>query len=328
MGSFKNPQNPPGQSAGGEAGFRVAVFDGGAGVWLYLRLGGDQRYLVECRRNGHAGSSPLSFLRGLGELGPLTPLNRHFRPDKSCGSGEEWLWVLGVMRGLVLRRGGSWILWRQEEGAGEPEDGFSFRARVVPRAGEEPPPLHLRGELNNPPALVLGLTREELCTMAARPQAMLANSSPALKLPWPEAPGGHLLLGGDLRAGAWQSLLGDLGLCRLLGGVSCFAAGEPSQGFNLARGLKMAALPWLALGALLQTRGESASQASERHALATPQVGALLIDVDKTGEMMVCGLPWEENRLVWCGLARPLCDESDPAPWPLRRALTQNAGTA
>ena len=328
MGRFQNPRTPPQSGGGVNAGLRVAVFDGGAGVWLYLRLGREQRYLVECRRNGHAGATPLAFLRGLGELGPLTPLSRHFRPDKSCGDGEEWLWVLGVLRGLVLRQGGSWILWRQDWLPEAPAEGFRFRARVVPRAGEEPPPMHLRGELKNPPALALGLGRKELKAMACRPQAMVANSSPALKLPWPQAPGGHLLLGGDLRPCAWQSLLGDLGLCRLLGGVSCYAAGEPSGGFDLARGLKMAALPWLALGALLQSAGDARTEIPERRPLATPEVGALLIDVDQNGEMQVRGLPWEENRLMWEGLARPLCDACDPAPWPLRRALTQHAGNA
>ena len=327
MGRFHNPRNPPQGGGGLACGFRVAVLDGGAGVWVYLRLGGDQRYLVECRRNGHSGASPLSFLRGLGELGPLTPLSRHFRPDKSCGDGEEWLWVLGILRGLVLRRGGSWILWRQDAGNQSPEAGFSFSARVVPRAGDDPPPIHLRGELTNPPALVLGLGRQELFAMAARPQAMVANSSPALKLPWPGAAGGYLLLGGDLRPMAWQSLLGDLGLCRLLGGVSRFADGAPSEGFNLARGLKMAALPWLALGALLHTSGQTeAVEPGLRRPLATPEVGALLIDVDHTGGMKISGLPWEENRLVWKGLSRPISDCLAPAPWPLRRALTQYAG--
>ncbi len=319
----KGPRSRPGKHKAKADGLRVIVLDDGGGVCLYVRFFGADRLLVDCRPPECVSVKPLSFLRELGELGPLTPLSRHLRPGREGFEPQTWLGILRLVRGLVLRPGGSWVFWQPAECA----EGFSFTARVVPRAlVPQEPSCGLDG-FHQPPLLVLGLPADDLLekdAFAGRslpPAALVANSSLAMKI---SRPGGdHLLVGGDLRPGAWRRLLGEDSLARLLGGCTCYLAGAPSRGFALGRGLKMAALPWLVLGALVRDEDWPDLRPGQRTGLATPGVGALIIDVDQQGVLQVRALPWLDNCLVYRGLARPLADELLPAPWPLRRALAQ-----
>lgn len=306
------------------AGVRVIVFDGGPGLCLYLRLPGGQRLLVDGVAT--AGAEALSLLRDLGEVGPLSPLTRHLRLGGSQAKAGDWLGVLGLLRGLVLRPGGSWLFW---QAAPAREAGFGLTARVIPRQGLPHPP---QPDMFEPAVLVLGLTAHQVLELGGGPADWVAAAS--LALHWPRLPGGEgeLLVGGDLPEAAWESLLSDGGLCRLLGGVSCFAGGQdqdapgPSQAGGvdqaggLDQGLIAAALPWLVLGAF-SGDGQSFLACPGRDMLTTPAIGMLTIDADENGVITVEARPRAMNRLAWSGLARPLDDVALPAPAALRRAL-------
>ncbi|MBI5524433.1 MAG: hypothetical protein HY910_17550 [Desulfarculus sp.] len=305
------------------AGLRVIVFDGGPGLCLYLRLPGGQRLLVDCA--ARAGAEALSLLRGLGEVGPLSPLTRHLRLGSQT-SAADWLGVLGLLRGLVLRPGGSWVFW---QAAPPREAGFGLTARVIPRCGLPHPP---QPDMFEPAVLVLGLTPHEVLALGGGPADWLAAAS--LALHWPRLPGGdgELLVGGDLPEAAWESLLNDGVLCRLLGGVSCYAGGldqaggQPEDGASLDQGLIAAALPWLLLGAF-SGEGVSFLACPGRGMLRTPAIGMLTIDADERGVITVEARPRAANRVAWSGLARPLDDAALPAPAALRRALGSRSFT-
>jgi hypothetical protein len=150
----------------------------------------------------------------------------------------------------------------------------------------------------------------------------------SLALHWPRLPGGpgELLVGGDLPDLAWETLLADGALGRLLGGVSCYAGGQKEGSASLSKtagldqGLIAAALPWLVLGNF-SGEGQSFLACPGREMLTTPSVGMLIIDVDERGVITVDAKPRALNRLAWSGLARPLDDVALPAPAALRRAL-------
>ncbi|ADK84072.1 hypothetical protein Deba_0700 [Desulfarculus baarsii DSM 2075] len=301
------------------AALRLIVFDSGEGVCLFLRLPGGRRMLIDSgvRPSGKA----LGFLRRRGEVGPLRPLDEYLRP--ACGQPDihQWLAVLCLVRGLVLRPGGSWVFW---QGLASDESGFSLRAHVMPRARVAQPPLDI---FPQPPMLVLGLQPEEILDLGGPPGAWVCNSSLAARLgPAPDG-GRQLLVGGDLRAAAWQRLLADGETRRLVGGVSGYAAGEPAAGHDLGRGLVMACLPWLLLGWREAQEPWPAEDGDEawRRPLGTRPMAELQIDVDEGGQMLVRGQRGEDNGLAWSGLARPPHDEALPAPWPLRRALAGSA---
>lgn len=291
---------------------RLLLFEAGGGLCLFLRLPGAKRILVDC---GDAGLAALRFLRELGEIGPLKPLNEHLRLGREDPEAGQWLGVLSLVRGLVLRPGGSWVLWRATPWTAE---GFALKARVRAHDGGAPVPWEGGGA----PLLVMGLGPEEVLALGGPPAGWVANASLALLMPGDG--GGALLFGGDLRPAAWSRLLAGGGLPALLAGVTRYAAGEPEgpwgQGHDLSRGLTMAVLPWLVLGGLAGGGGDSVERGS-RACLGTPEVGVLSLEVADDGEINVCGWPWETNRLAWRGLARPLTDPALPAPWSLRRAL-------
>lgn len=289
---------------------KVLVFDAGEGLCLFVRLPGGQRMVADC--TGGRGAGALAFLRARGEVGPLSPLSAYLRPERDCAGPGEWLALLGLLRGLVLRPGGAWLYWRP---ARTPEPGFSLSVRVSPRGGPRPP-----AEAGGcGPPLVLGLSAAQVSELGGGPAAWVANSSPAVMLPGNGR--GDFLLAGDLRAGAWQRLLADPALGGLLCRVVGFGAGEPEGGWSLGRGLLMACLPFLALGALSAGCWALPGPGAGRAPLATPEVGALGIEVEEDGLMRVDAWPQGDNRLTWRGLARPLADPALPAPWPLRRAL-------
>ena len=298
------------------AGLRLLVFEDGAGICLYVRLASAHRILVDCRRRSSYLS--LKFLRDLGELGPLTPLSQYLRPLCCPPCLDSWLKAVNLLRGLVFRPGGSWIIWQPMP---SPGPGFRLKAKVYSRTRMPDP----RGIGELPPLLVLGLNAAQIRDLGGPPGAWAANSSLALKFCRSGEEG--LLLGGDLRPTAWQTLLTDQEIKGLLAGTSFFAAGCPERGYDLARSLKMAALPWLVLGSL----GQKASWLSPgqcRSCFETPKVGAMVIDVDDAGELDVQAWPWEENHLVYKGLARPLEDPALPAPWPVLKALGNITGTS
>jgi hypothetical protein len=306
------------------AGVRVIVLDVGRGLSLYVRLPDGQRLLAD--RAGSASAEPLTILREMGEVGPLTPLTRHLRLDTKDPRAADWLGVLGLLRGLVLRPGGSWIFW---QAAPPRQSGFGLTARVIARRDLPHPP---QPDMFQPAVLVLGLTNHEVLELGGGPAAWVAAAS--LALHWPRLPGGpgELLVGGDLPDLAWETLLADGVLGRLLGGVSCYAGGLDQAGGQsldtagldqaggLEQGLIAAALPWLVLGAF-SGDGQSFLACPGREMLTTPSVGMLVIDVDERGVITVDAKPRALNRLAWSGLARPLDDAALPAPAALRRAL-------
>lgn len=294
------------------AGLRVIVFDGGEGLCLYVRLPDGQRLLVDCAER--ACAEPLRMLREMGEVGPLHPLSRHLRPGRDQPLAQEWLGIMSLLRGLVLRPGGSWVFWQPWLPR---ENGFGLSARVIPRRDLPYPP---QLDLFEPTVLVLGLSPAQILEMGGGPAQWVAAAS--LALHWPRLPGreGELLVGGDLPDPAWEALLLDQEIRRLLGGVSCFAGGEADPGAGLGRGLIAAALPWLVLGTL-SDGGELFSACPGRQELQTPPVGMLVIDADEQGVLNVEALPQAANRLAWSGLARPLDDAALPAPAALRWAL-------
>ena len=296
------------------AGLRVILFDGGAGLCLYLRLPDGRRALMDCGRSACAG--PLGYLREIGEISPLHPLTRHWRPLGEPPTAANWLAVLGLLRGLALRPGGAWIFWRSLPA--EPP-AFGLSARVIARRDLPRPS---QAELFEPAALVLGLGAEEILEMGGGPADWVAAA--CLALNWPRLPGngGDLLVGADLPDPAWERLLGDGELGRLLAGVSCYCGRDQAEAAEclLSRGLVAAVLPWLLLGAL--GGGEPLTGACPgRQALRTPAVGMLSIEAAENGVLSVRAGPRAANPLAWSGLARPLDDAALPAPWPLRRAL-------
>ncbi len=294
------------------AGVRVIVFDGGRGLSLYVRLPGGQRLLADAAAT--ASAEPLAMLREMGEVSPLRPLTRHLRLGGCTPSAADWLGVLGLLRGLVLRPGGSWLFW---QAAPPREAGFALTARVIPRRDLPHPP---QPDMFEPAVLVLGLTPQEVRELGGGPAAWVAAAS--LALHWPRLPGGQgeLLVGGDLPDLAWETLLADGVLGRLLGGVSCFAGGQPLESAGLDQGLIAAALPWLVLGAF-SGEGQSFLACPGREMLTTPAIGMLTIDADENGVITVEAKPRAFNRVAWSGLARPLDDVALPAPAALRRAL-------
>lgn len=292
---------------------KVIVFDAGEGLCLFVRLPGGQRLVVDCTAGRGAG--PLGFLRARGEVGPLAPLSAYLRPGPDGAGPAQWLALLGLLRGLVLRPGGGWLRWRPARPSGP---GFGFSARVSPRGGPRPP----EAKGGDRPLLVMGLTAGQVASLGGGPAAWVANSSPAVLVPGNGR--GDFLLAGDLRAGAWQRLLADPALGGLLCRVGSFAAGEPEGGWTLSRGLLMACLPFLVLGALSAGRWSLPGPGVERAPLATPEAGAMCVEVEADGLMRVAAWPRAGNRLTWRGLARPLADPALPAPWPLRRALAGN----
>jgi hypothetical protein len=298
------------------AGLRLLVYDDGAGICLYVRLASAHRILVDCRRQSSYLS--LKFLRNLGELGPLTPLSQYLRPLSCAPCLDSWLKAVNLLRGLVFRPGGSWIIWQPMP---SPGPGFRLKAKVFSRTKMPKP----RGMEGLPPLLVLGLSADQIEGLGGPPGAWAANSSLALKFSLPGEKG--LLLGGDLRPPAWQTLLTDQEIRGLLAGTSFFAAGSPDRGYDLARSLKMAALPWLILGSLGQ-KAPWISQGFSRSCFETPKVGAMVIDVDETGGLDIQAWPWADNHLVYRGLARPLGDPALPAPWPVLKALNNITGSS
>lgn len=293
---------------------KLMVFDTGGGLCLFVRLPGGERLVVDCTQGG---PSPLSFLRRRGEVGPVHPVTAYLRPRDEDPDAGQWLALLGLLRGLVVRPGGSWLSWRPAKVEGP---GFGLSARVSP---SPPSPVSLE-EGGRVPLLVLGLTLEQVADLGGGPQAWVANSSPALMVPGTGLSGGDFLLGGDLRPGAWQRLLADPSLGVMLNGVGCFGGGEPEDGFSFGRGLVMACLPWLVLGAMAAGSWALPEPGMERQPLCTPETGGLSIEVAGDGLMHATGWPQGDNRLTWRGLARPLADAMLPAPWPLRRALAGN----
>ncbi len=288
---------------------RLVVFACGGRLCLFLRLPDGRRLLVDCA--SRPDTTPLAWLRRRGEISPLAPLTHHLcpalRPDP-----RAWLAVISLVRGLVLRPEGAWVVWEAQR----PGEGcaLSLQARVIPLGGRPP----TAGDPGRPPLLVMGLPPAEVLSLAGPPGAWVANSS--LALLWPRA-GGDLLLGGDLRPAAWQRLLAQPRLGSAISGVALYAAGEPAggyeRGYDLERALVMAALPWLVLGAA----GEGEGLPRFRRALATPPLAELRVEVTTGGLIRVCGRPGDEARLSWQGLVRPVGDPLLPAPWPLRRAL-------
>lgn len=296
----------------------MLLFKEGGAVCLYLRLPGGGRLLVD--GGAQTPSAPLDFLRRQGELGPLTPLGCYLRPNREPEL-DAWLRALSLVRGLVLRPGGAWVFWRRNPAGQEDGAGYSFTARVAPRGGAARPPKP-PDDLDQPPLLVLGLSAEQVRELGGPPAAWAANASLAMLVSSPEGPSRDFLLGGDLRAGAWQSLLADPQVGGALHGASYYAAGEPARGFDLSRGLLMACLPWLVLGALAEGRAWPENHCAQgRVCLSTPPVGVLCIDVDREGALQVSARPRSRERLAWDGLLRPMGDPQLPAPWPLRRAL-------
>lgn len=300
--------------AGGGGELKVILFDGGQGLCLYLRLPDGRRLLLDCAPR--ACAAPLAYLREIGEITPLTPLDRLWRPAGEAPQAPTWLGVWSLLRGLALRPGGSWVFWRSLPAEAP---AFGLSARVIPRAELAAPP---QAELFEPAVLVLGLTAEEILEMGGGPADWVANASLALN--WPRLPGGDgdLLVGGELSEPAWERLLGDGELGRLLAGVSCYCGRDQEEGLDclLSRGLLLAVLPWLLLGAL--AGGEALRGACPgRQALFTPEVGILSIEAGNNGVLKVRGGPRLGNPLTWTGLARPLDDAALPAPGPLRRAL-------
>lgn len=295
-------------------GLRVILFDGGAGLCLYLRLPDGRRVLIDCGRR--ACATTLGYLREIGELTPLNPLTRHWRPLGEPATAANWLAVVGLLRGLALRPGGAWVFWRSLPA--EPP-AFDLSARVIARRELPRPP---QGELFEPAVLVLGLGAEEILDLGGGPADWMAAAGLALN--WPRLPGGggDLLVGADLPDPAWERLLKDGELGRLLMGVSCYCGrdGDDEPACLLSRGLVSAVLPWLLLGAL--AGGEALKDACPgRQMLFTPEVGLISIEAGANGVLSVRAGPRQGNPLAWSGLARPLDDAALPAPWPLRRAL-------
>ncbi|MFH1060971.1 MAG: hypothetical protein V1797_20090 [Pseudomonadota bacterium] len=295
-------------------GLRVILFDGGAGLCLYLRLPDGRRVLIDCGRRACAGA--LGYLREIGEITPQYPLTRLWRPLGEAPAAANWLAVLGLLRGLALRPGGAWVFWRSLPAEAP---AFGLSARVIARRDLPRPP---QAELFEPAVLVLGLGAEEVLELGGGPADWV--DAACLALHWPRLPGGggDLLVGADLPDPAWERLLDDGELGRLLMGVSCYCGRDQDDGEAclLSRGLVSAALPWLLLGAL--AGGEALKQACPgRQVLFTPAVGMLSIEAAENGVLSVQAGPRLDNPLAWTGLARPLDDAALPAPWPLRRAL-------
>ncbi len=265
-----------------------------------------------------ASSAALEFLRRRGEVGPLHPLAKYLRPALRPNR-EAWLQALALARGLVFRPGGAWIFW--QPALPPPQGGYALTARVVPRS-ELPARPDCSPDPEQPPLLVMGLAPDEIAALAGPPGTWLANASLALMISSNRRDQGDLLLGGDLGAEAWQYLLQDPGMDRLLAGVSCYAADPAQPETDFSRGLLMSCLPWLVLGAL-QTQGNWIARTclGEHHNLATPPIASLTIDVDHCGIMYVSAHPANHHRLAWQGLARSLADPQLPPPLPLRRAL-------
>ena len=251
-------------------------------------------------------------------MDPLHPLSSYLRPARKPEL-ETWLKALALARGLVLRPGGAWIFWQP---APTPrEETYALTARVVPRT-EVPTRPECPLDPEHPPLLVLGLAPEQIRYLGGPPSAWLANASLALMISSGRREQGDLLLGGDLGAEAWQYLLDDPGLGRVLAGVACYAADTQEPEADFGRGLVMSCLPWLVLGALnTQTPWLEQTCLGKRQNLATPQIGSLTIDVDACGVMQITAHQDEHNRLAWQGLARSLADPQLPPPLPLRLAL-------
>ncbi len=296
-------------------GLRIILFDGGDGLCLFVRLPEGRRLLVDCGRN--ASGQPVQLLREMGQMDRLHPLDEYLRPFNETPEVWRWLGFLSLLRGLVLRPGGSWIFWRHEESA---EPGFCLRAHVAALRSMPCPP---EGVFPQPPILVMGLTPEEVLDLGGTPGAWVRNCSLAVRLRTGGADG-HLLVGGDLRTAAWQRILADQGLKKNVRGVRLYATGPPPGGFDLNRGLLMAALPWLLLGLMNPARRWGLGDSPGGMDMSTPAVGMLQIDVDNDGSMVVRGMPKAANTLRWQGTARLPQDSTLPAPWPVRRALAGN----
>lgn len=268
--------------------------------------------LIDC--GSRASGLPLKLLRDMGQLDRLHPLDEYLRPADENPEAWRWLGLLSLMRGLVLRPGGSWVFWRHES---LPDDGFCLRAHVAALRRLPSPP----GDVfPQPPILVMGLSPEELMDLGGPPEAWVRNCSLAIRLS-PDSGDGHLLVGGDLRATAWQRILADDRLKELIYGVRLYATGPPAGEFDLNRGMLMAALPWLLLGLMDPKRRWGLGGMPNGMDMSTPAVGLLQIDVESDGSMVVRGRPKEANALRWRGTARPPQDTLLPAPWPVRRAL-------
>lgn len=286
---------------------RLIAFDGGGALCLYLRLGGVSRVLVDCGCPSPA--APLAYLRELGEVDSLRPLSRHLRPVGLGGREEYWLGVLGLVRGLALRPGGSWVFWRSQPHQGP---GFSLRATVLTRQ-EVPGAPQL--DFFEPPLLALGLTGRQVGDLARGPAGWVAASSPLCALPRLPGQGGDLLVSGDLPRPLWRPLLEGAAGSLALAGASVFSASAgggsgPAAGPGrlLARGIVLGLLPWLVLGGFCPGAGEGlrGEGAQGRPWLQTPAVGILTIDAGEDGGLMLTARPRAGNILRWRGSARPV----------------------
>jgi hypothetical protein len=286
----------------------LIAFDGGGALCLFLRLGGVSRVLVDCGCPQPA--TPLAYLRELGEVDSLRPLSRHLRPAGLGGREGYWLGVLGLVRGLALRPGGSWVFWSSLPHQGP---GFSLRARVLPRQ-EVPEAPQL--DFFEPPLLVLGLTGRQVADRAGLPvgpAGWVAASSPLCALPRLPGQGGDLLVGGDLPRPLWRRLLEGAAGSLALAGASVFTAspggggGGAGLGRLLARGITLGLLPWLVLGGLCpgSEGGLRDEGGGGRPRLRTPAVGSLTIDAGEDGSLLLTARPRGGNLLRWSGSARP-----------------------
>lgn len=291
------------------AGLRLILFDGGVGLCLFVRLPEGRRLLVDCGLSPNGQS--LQIIRKMGLVDHLHPLDEYVRPAAEGPECWRWLGVVSLLRGLVLRPGGSWVFWTHESA---PEHGFCLRAHVAPLRRMPEPPQDIFAQ---PPLLVMGLSPEEVMELGGPPGAWVRNCSLAVLM---RSQGGDgLLVGGDLRATGWQRLLADESLKKMLRGVRLYATGQPPGGFDLNRSMLMAALPWLLLG--LTAPGRSWAMDSGGAEMLTPAVGVLQIDVDNDGSMLVRGHPKADNSLRWQGTARTPQDAMLPAPWPVLSAM-------
>lgn len=294
---------------------RLLAFDGGGALCLYLRLGGVSRVLVDCGCPSPA--APLAFLREQGELGPLRPLSRHLRPADLGAKSEFWLGVLGLVRGLALRPGGSWVFWQSLPRQGP---GFSLQARVLPRQ-EVPGTPEL--DFFEPPLMVLGLSGGQIAAGGGGPARWTARSALACSLPRLPAQGGDLLVRSDLPEADWRALQADPGLRpqperpALLSEVPA-AAPPPAEpaveaGRLLERGLLLGLLPWLILGGLCPGAGEGflSTDSQGEVSLRTPPVGSLSLEANEQGSLQLHARPLAGNLLAWRGsfgpgLSRPV----------------------
>jgi hypothetical protein len=293
---------------------RLIAFDGGGALCLFLRLGGVSRVLVDCGCPSPA--APLTYLRELGEVDALHPLSRHLRPAGLGGREAYWLGVLGLVRGLALRPGGSWVFWSSLPHEGP---GFSLRATVLTRQ-EVPEAPQL--DFFEPPLLALGLTGRQVAELAGGPAGWVAASSPLCALPRLPGQGGDLLVSGDLPRPLWRRLLGGAAGSLALAGASVFSAtpatgdgGVSAWGRLLERGLILGLLPWLVLGGFCPGSAEGLRDGDVRGRprLRTPAVGSLTIDAGEDGALLLTARPRAGNLLVWSGSARPVGRPGAPA---------------